>query len=149
VIPVCEELGIGRSPWSPLGPGFLTGTIGPKTQLDAQNDVRLSYKLPRFTAGALEANQPIFELLADVGRRHQATSGQAALAWLLARMSWIVPVPGTTKLEQQDQNVASLGVRISIEERMANISIVGERFPPAVFALSDTGARVGVQCGRV
>ena len=92
VLPVCEELGIGFVPWSPLGQGFLTGTVG-RDQSFASNDIRSRF--PRFTTEALEANQPIVDLVVDIAARNQVTPGQVALAWLLAKSPTIVPIPGT------------------------------------------------------
>lgn len=148
VIPVCEELGIGFSPWSPLGPGFLTGAITPSTVLDP-TDARLTYKFERFTPEAIRANYPIVELLARVGRRHDATPGQVALAWLHARKPFIVPIPGTTKLNHLGENLGALRVHLSeadvaeIETGFARIGVQGSRFPPEVLSLSDTGAVLG------
>lgn len=148
VIPVCEELGIGFSPWSPLGPGFLTGAITPSTVLDP-TDARLTYKFERFTPEAIRANYPIVELLRQVGRRHEAPPGQVALAWLHARKPFIVPIPGTTKLNHLEENLGALRVHLSeadvaeIETGFARIGVQGTRFPPEILALSDTGAILG------
>lgn len=148
VIPVCEELGIGLSPWSPLGPGFLTGAITPSTVLEP-TDARVSYQFPRFTPEAIRANYPIVELLRRVGERHGATPGQTALAWLFARKPWIVPIPGTTKINHLEENVASAQVQLSaadvteIENGFAQIGVEGARFPASVLELSDTGAILG------
>ncbi len=95
VLPVCEELGIGFVPWSPLGMGYLTGKVTPSTVLHSTADLRATAKFPRFTREAISHNRPVVDLLAAVGKRKEATSGQIALAWLMARKPWIVPIPGT------------------------------------------------------
>lgn len=149
VIPVCEELGIGFVPWSPLGTGFLTGAITPTTQLDPKADVRVSYGFPRFTMEAIRANRPIVDLLQRVARRHEATPGQVALAWLHARKPWIVPIPGTTEPDHLDENIGADNVRLTpadvaeIEEGFAQVGVRGARFPAAVLETSDTGAVLG------
>lgn len=148
VIAACEELGIGLSPWSPLGPGFLTGAITSATVLDP-TDARMSYRFPRFTPEAIRANTPIVELLRRVGQCHDATPGQVALAWLLARKPFIVPIPGTTRIEHLEENLGALNVRLSAEDMaevesvFARIGVEGARFPPEVLALSDIGAVLG------
>src|SRR5215211_420816 len=93
VLSACEELGIGFVPYSPLGKGFLTGTINTSTTFDAGNDIRST--IPRFTPEALQHNQAVVDLLASIAKRKGATPGQIALAWLLAQKPWIVPIPGT------------------------------------------------------
>lgn len=148
VIPVCEELGIGLSPWSPIGPGFLTGAITPSTPLPP-TDARVTYKFPRFTPEAIRANYPIVELLTRVGQRHGASAGQTALAWLHARKPFIVPIPGTTKEAHLKENMRALGIVLSsadvqeIEAGFKEIGVQGERFPPEVLAMSDIGAVLG------
>lgn len=149
VIAACEELGIGFSPWSPLGTGYLTGTITPSTVLDPKTDARITYQFPRFTPEAIRANLPIVELLKRVGQRHDATPGQVALAWLHARKPWIVPIPGTTKIKHLEENLGALHVQLTptdveeIENGFAQIGVQGARFPAEVLALSDTGAVLG------
>lgn len=149
VIPVCEELGIGLSPWSPTGPGFLTGAITPDTVLDPVHDLRVTYHLPRFTPEARRANWPIVEMLQAVGARHGATPAQVALAWLHARKPWIVPIPGTTQLSHLDENLKAIKLALEpedmdeIESGFEKIGVEGLRFPPEVLALSDTGAVLG------
>jgi aryl-alcohol dehydrogenase-like predicted oxidoreductase len=149
VLPVCEELGIGFVPWSPLGPGFLTGTVDESTALDPKHDIRVNYAFPRFTPQALRANRPIVELLQRVGGRHGATPGQVALAWLHARKPWIVPIPGTTRLDHLEENLGALRVELAaadlaeIESGFARIGVQGARFPAQVLELSDTGAILG------
>lgn len=149
VLPVCEELGIGFVAWSPLGTGYLTGAVRPTTTFDQKNDVRMSYAFPRFTPEALKANWPLVELLQRVAKRHDATPGQVALAWLQARKPWIVAIPGTTKLSHLKENVGATKVKLSaedmavIETGFAQIKVQGDRLPASVLAMSDTGAVLG------
>jgi aryl-alcohol dehydrogenase-like predicted oxidoreductase len=146
VIPTCEELGIGLVPWGPLGKGYLTGTITPWTTF---RDGDLRKTLPRLTPEARRANWAVVELLQRVGGRYQATSGQVALAWLLARKPWIVPIPGTTKVSHMEQNVDALKVELTagdikeIEDGFATIQVQGARSSEAVLAGSDVGAKLG------
>ncbi len=131
LLPVCEELGVGFVPYSPLGRGFLTGTITEKTTF-AENDIRA--KNPRFTAEALRANQVMVDLLKELGTEKQATPAQMALAWLLAQKPWIVPIPGSRKPERLEENLRSLDVNLTAEDlsrlrtAVEKISIVGERY---------------------
>jgi aryl-alcohol dehydrogenase-like predicted oxidoreductase len=146
VIPTCEELGIGLVPWGPLGKGYLTGTITPWTTF---RDGDLRKTLPRLTPEARRANWAVVELLQRVGGRYQATSGQVALASLLARKPWIVPIPGTTKIGHLEQNVDALKVELTagdikeIEDGFATIQVQGARSSEAVLAGSDVGAKLG------
>lgn len=146
VIPTCEELGIGFVAWSPLGTGFLTGTVSPATAFDAKADVRVSYQFPRFTPEAMRANRPIVGLLQRVATRHEATPGQVSLAWLHARKPWIVPIPGTTKLNHLKENIGAVQVQLTaadmaeIENGFAQIKVQGSRLPAGVLELSDIGA---------
>jgi aryl-alcohol dehydrogenase-like predicted oxidoreductase len=132
VIPVLEELGIGFVPYSPLGRGFLTGTIDATTTF-ASNDFRSA--LPRFTAEARAANQAVVDLLADIAKRKNATQAQIALAWLLAQKPWIVPIPGTTKQHRLEENIGAASVALTpddlheIETASAKITVQGERYP--------------------
>ena len=132
VLPTLEELGIGFVPFSPLGKGFLTGTIDAKTEF-ADDDIRAS--IPRFEAEARTANTAMVELLRTVGDRLRATPGQIALAWLLAQRPWIVPIPGTTKVERLEENVGGATIELSpddlnqIDQAAADIAIVGARYP--------------------
>ncbi len=148
VLPICEELGIGFSPWSPLGPGFLTGAIKPGGALP-ETDARVAFKFERFTPENIKANYPIVELLRRVGERHHATTAQTALAWLLTSKPFIVPIPGTTKIDHLKENVRAANVRLSpedmrsIEDVVAANGVHGLRFPPEILALSDTGAVLG------
>ncbi len=134
VLPLCEELGIGFVPFSPLGRGFLTGKIDETTTFGG-NDNRGG--LPRFTAKARKANRPIVDLLARIGAEKQATPAQIALAWLLARKPWIVPIPGTTKLSRLDENIGAAAIDLkpddlgNIDTAVVQISVQGDRYPPA------------------
>jgi aryl-alcohol dehydrogenase-like predicted oxidoreductase len=113
VLPTCEELGIGFVPWSPLGQGFLTAMVDPAMTF-ATSDVRSRF--PRFTREARKANQPIVDLLSRVAARKNATPAQIALAWLLAQKPWIVPIPGTRKLERLEENLGAVDVRLTAED---------------------------------
>ena len=127
-----EELGIGLVPYSPLGKGFLTGKMDQNTTFDS-SDFRSS--LPRFTPEALQANQALVDLLGRIAVEKKATSAQIALAWLLAQKTWIVPIPGTTKLERLDENIGAVAIELTaddlgeIERAAAGITIQGERYP--------------------
>lgn len=146
VLPTCEELGIGFVPWSPLGMAFHTGTITPRTRF-RQGDLRGMF--PRFTPEAIRANWPVVELLQRVGNRKQATPGQVALAWLLARKPWIVPIPGTTNAKHMEQNVGALQVELTagdvqeIEDGFGRINLQGKRAPEQLLASHDIGADLG------
>ncbi|RJT31993.1 aldo/keto reductase [Mesorhizobium waimense] len=139
ILPTLEELGIGLVPFSPLGKGFLTGKIDVNTTLDS-SDFRNS--IPRFSADARQANQALVDLIRTVGERHGATPAQVALAWLLAKKPWIVPLFGTRKLERLEENLGALDVHLSsadiqeIEERSAEIGVQGERYPEQMLKLS-------------
>ncbi len=132
VLPALEELGIGFVPYSPLGKGFLTGKIGENAKFDS-SDFRSA--LPRFTPEALKANQALIKLLAGIGERKKATPAQIALAWLLARKPWIVPIPGTTKLDRLDENIGAVPVELTpgdlrdIENAASKITVQGARYP--------------------
>jgi len=132
VIPALEELGIGFVPFSPLGRGFLTGKIDQNTTFD-RSDFRNI--VPRFTPENRKANQALVDLLARIGKRKQATPAQIALAWLLARQPWIVPIPGTTKLSRLEENIAAAAVEFSpddlreIDSAAATIAVAGARYP--------------------
>ncbi|MBV9868286.1 MAG: aldo/keto reductase [Abitibacteriaceae bacterium] len=131
VLPTCEELGIGFVPYSPLGRGFLTGKIDENTTFDA-SDIRS--RNPRFTIEAIKANQAVVDLLARIGQEKAATPAQIALAWLLAQKPWIVPIPGSRKLERLDENIGAVAVELSpddlreIESAVAKITIQGDRY---------------------
>jgi len=132
LIPTLEELGIGFVPFSPLGKGFLTGAMNENTKL-ASNDFRST--LPRFTAEAMKANQALVDLLGTIGGRKGATPAQIALAWLLAQKPWIVPIPGTTKLNRLEENIGALAVELSpgdlreIDGAASKITVQGARYP--------------------
>ena len=132
VIPTLEELGIGFVPYSPLGKGFLTGKIGEDAKFDS-SDFRST--LPRFTPEALKANQSLIDLLGSIAKRKNATPAQIALAWLLAQKPWIVPIPGTTKLDRLDENIGAVSVPLTpedlkeIDTAAANIHVEGARYP--------------------
>ena len=132
ILPTCEELGIGFVPFSPLGKGFLTGKIDEKTTFDS-TDFRNT--VPRFTAEARKANKALVDLLGRIAQRKNAIPAQIALAWLLAQKSWIVPIPGTTKLHRLQENVAAAKVELTkadlhdIEETASQITVQGDRYP--------------------
>lgn len=149
VLAVCEEHGIGLVPWSPLGTGFLTGKFTPETQFDQTYDARATYKFPRFTPEAMQANWPIVEVLQHVAQRYEATSGQIALEWLLARKPWIVPIPGTTNIQHLKENVMAMNITLTatdvaeIDMVFAKNGVKGLRMPAEVLESSDTGAVLG------
>ncbi len=132
VIPTLEELGIGLVPYSPLGKGFLTGKIDQSTAFDP-TDFRNT--LPRFAPEARKANQALVDLLGGIAKRNGATPAQTALAWLLARKPWIVPIPGTTKLSRLDENLGAAAVELSaddlreIDVAASKIPVQGDRYP--------------------
>lgn len=138
VIPTLEELGIGFVPFSPLGKGFLTGTIDPSTTF-VENDFR--NVVPRFTAEARDANQVLVYAIKRLAEARQKTPAQIALAWLLAQKPWIVPIPGTTKLHRLDENLAAADVNLGpndlceIETALAGITVQGNRYPPQLAKL--------------
>jgi aryl-alcohol dehydrogenase-like predicted oxidoreductase len=133
-LPACEELGIGFVPFSPLGRGFLTGKIDETTTFGG-NDNRTG--LPRFTPEARRANRPVVDLLAQIGAQKHATPAQIALAWLLVQKPWIVPIPGTTKLDRLDENIATAAIELTpddvrhIDAAATQITIQGDRYPQA------------------
>jgi aryl-alcohol dehydrogenase-like predicted oxidoreductase len=135
VLPVLEELGIGLVPYSPLGKGFLTGSIDASTTFDAA-DFRST--LPRFTPEARKANLALVDLLRRIATARQATPAQIALAWLLAQKPWIVPIPGTTKLERLDENIGAIALELTpdelceIEAATAQIPVHGARYPESL-----------------
>lgn len=131
VLAACEELGIGFVPYSPLGKGFLTGTINASTSFEAGNDIRSS--IPRFAPEALRHNQAVVDLLAGIALRKGATPGQIALAWLLAQKPWIVPIPGTRKAHRLEENIGAADMDLSAEE---------------LTEIQDAASRIQVQGGR-
>jgi aryl-alcohol dehydrogenase-like predicted oxidoreductase len=132
VLPTLEELGIGFVPFSPLGKGFLTGKITEDTAFD-RSDIRST--IPRFDPQARQANQALVDLLATIAEHKNATPAQVALAWLLAQKPWIVPIPGTRRLERLDENIGAVNVELTsddlreVEAAAAKIEIQGERYP--------------------
>jgi aryl-alcohol dehydrogenase-like predicted oxidoreductase len=141
VLPTCEELGIGFVPWSPLGQGFLTGKVDAAMTFDTSSDLRATF--PRFTPEAREANRPVVDLLARVAARKRATPAQIALAWLLAQKQWIVPIPGTRKLERLDENLGAAAVELTpqdlreIHGASSQIRVQGARLSEAHMQLID------------
>jgi aryl-alcohol dehydrogenase-like predicted oxidoreductase len=139
VIPTLEELGIGFVPYSPLGKGFLTGKMNENTTFDS-SDFRST--LPRFTPEALKANQALIDLLTSIAEWKKATPAQIALAWLLAQKPWIVPIPGTTKLNRLDENIGAVGIELTredlreIDEAASNITVQGARYPEKLEAMT-------------
>ncbi|MFG1289440.1 aldo/keto reductase [Xanthobacter versatilis] len=137
ILEVCEELGIGLVAYSPLGKGFLTGAMGRDTKL-ADGDFRSI--LPRFTPQAMEKNQALVDLLKRIAAGKPATPAQVALAWLLAQKPWIVPIPGTTKLNRLEENLGAADITLSatdlaeIEQAAAAIHVEGERYPEQLMA---------------
>ena len=113
VLQACEELGISFVPWSPLGQGFLTGKVDPGTTFTS-SDIRSRF--PRFTPEAMEANQPLVDLLSQLAARTRATPAQIALAWLLAQKPWIIPIPGTRKLQRLDENLGAAAIDLAPDE---------------------------------
>jgi aryl-alcohol dehydrogenase-like predicted oxidoreductase len=132
VLPTLEELGIGFVPYSPLGKGFLTGKIDENTTFDS-SDFRNT--LPRFTPEARKANQALVDLLGRIGERKNATPAQIALAWLLAQKPWIVPIPGTRKLERLEENIGAAALELTsddlreIDSASSEIPVQGARYP--------------------
>jgi aryl-alcohol dehydrogenase-like predicted oxidoreductase len=135
VLPTCEELGIGFVPYSPLGKGFLTGKINKDTKFDS-SDFRS--QIPRFAPEALKANQALVDSLRQIAERKKATPAQIALAWLLAQKPWIVPIPGTTKLNRLEEDIGAVAVALTpedlrdIESAASKIAIQGARYPEAM-----------------
>jgi aryl-alcohol dehydrogenase-like predicted oxidoreductase len=132
ILPTLEELGIGFVPFSPLGKGFLTGKMNENTTFDSSDFRNI---LPRFTPEALKANQALIDLLGKVAKQKNATPAQIALAWLLAKKPWIVPIPGTTKLHRLEENIGAASIELTaddlreIEEAASKIKVEGARYP--------------------
>ena len=139
VLPTCEELGIGFVPYSPLGKGFLTGTIDEGTTF-VGNDIRT--RIPRFAQEARRANQGLVDLLQQIAERKRATPAQVALAWLLAQKPWIVPIPGTKRLERLEENIGAANVALTPDDlreiggAVSRITVQGERYPEALERLT-------------
>ena len=137
ILTVCEELGIGFVPYSPLGKGFLTGAMSKDTKL-GEGDFRKL--LPRFTPAAMDKNQALIDLLKRIAAEKKATPAQIALAWLLAQKPWIVPIPGTTKLNRLEENLGAASVALTprdladIRQALSHIDVEGERYPPELLA---------------
>lgn len=131
ILPTCEQLGIGLVPYSPLGRGYLTGKVDENTTFDS-TDIRS--RNPRFTPEAIRANRAVVELLEQIAARHGATPAQIALAWLLAQKPWIVPIPGSRRLERLDENLSAANVELTaddlsqIHNAMTQIKVVGDRY---------------------
>ncbi|MGL4387705.1 MAG: aldo/keto reductase [Snodgrassella alvi] len=140
IIPLLEELGIGLVPFSPLGKGFLTGTINASTAFSVDDFRR---RVPRFAPEALAANEKLAALVQKLAQAHQATAAQIALAWLLAQKPWIVPIPGTTKQDRLKENLGAAEIQLSatdiadINQALNQIAVVGDRYLP------EQQARVG------
>jgi aryl-alcohol dehydrogenase-like predicted oxidoreductase len=131
VLPTCKELGIGFVPYSPLGRGYLTGKIDEHTTFDSSD---LRSRNPRFTPEAIKTNQAVIDLLARIGTQKQATPAQIALAWLLAQKPWIVPIPGSRKIERLEENIGAVQVELTssdlgeIDRAMSTITVLGDRY---------------------
>jgi len=140
ILPVLEELGIGFVPFSPLGKGFLTGAINADTRFDS-SDFRNT--VPRFAEEARKANQALVDAIVAIAARKKVTPAQVALAWLLAQKPWIVPIPGTTKLNRLEENIGSASVALTaqdladIEDAVSAIAVQGERYSPQQAARID------------
>jgi aryl-alcohol dehydrogenase-like predicted oxidoreductase len=132
VLPTLEELGIGFVPFSPLGKGFLTGTINENTAFDSTDFRNI---VPRFTPEARKANQAMVDLLSEIAAQKQATPAQIAIAWLLAQKPWIVPIPGTTKLHRLEENIGAATIELrpadlrEIDDAVSKITVQGARYP--------------------
>jgi aryl-alcohol dehydrogenase-like predicted oxidoreductase len=140
LLPTLEELGIGFVPYSPLGKGFLTGKIDESTTFDSADFRNI---LPRFSPEARKANHALVDLLGGIAARKQATTAQIALAWLLARKPWIVPIPGTTKPARLDENIGAAAVELTaddlreIDAASSKITVQGDRYPEALEQLTN------------
>ena len=139
ILPTLEELGIGLVPFSPLGKGFLTGAIGPDATF-AGSDLRS--RIPRFEPNALKVNLALVDILCRIAARKGATPAQVALAWLLARKPWIVPIPGTTKPARLDENLGAASLQLAsndlreIEDATAAIKVQGARYPEELMKMT-------------
>ena len=132
ILPLLEELGIGFVPFSPLGKGFLTGTIDANATFGDKDFRRI---VPRFAPEAVKANQALVDLIKDIAHAKGATPAQIAIAWLLAQQPWIVPIPGTTKLHRLEENLGGAGVELTgedlvrIEQALSTVKVLGDRYP--------------------
>lgn len=146
VLPICEELGIGFVSWSPLGMGFLTGTVTADTRFETSPDMDFRAMVPRFAPEALPANMALVNVVKSWSRQKHATPAQLALAWLLAQKSWIVPIPGTTNVAHMEENLGATEITFTPDELrrlntdVASVAIQGERLPPAVMQMSNVEA---------
>lgn len=143
ILPVCEELGIGFVPYSPVGRGFLSGSLNEYTRFDSANDNRSG--LPRFQPEAIRANTRLVEVLREFGQTRGMTTAQVSLAWLLTKKNWIVPIPGTTKLAHLEENIRTPQMLLTaddmrlLESEVSKITIVGDRYART----SESAKRIG------
>ncbi|HEY0045237.1 MAG TPA: aldo/keto reductase [Flavobacterium sp.] len=148
VLPACEELGIGFVPWSPLGMGYLTGKIKPN-HLFAKEDLRTNAKFPRFTEEAIQKNRPVVDILQRMADVKGATAGQISLAWILARQPYMVPIPGTTKIDHLKENNGAINIELTsedmqkLESEYSKVQVFGKRAPEDFIAQHDLGCNVG------
>ena len=150
VLDVCEELGIGFVPWSPLGMGYLTGKVTTSIEeRDPKHDLIASARFPRWTKESIAANRPLVDALARVGDRVGATPGQVALGWLLRRKPFIVPIPGTRKIAHMLENTAAINVKLTdsdmqeLEIEFRRIGVAGKNAPPEYLSVHDLGSYIG------
>ncbi|HEY0529535.1 MAG TPA: aldo/keto reductase [Gemmatimonadaceae bacterium] len=140
IIPTCEELGVGFVPFSPLGKGFLTGKINETTTFDSTDFRNI---IPRFSEENRKANQGVVDLLGQIAARKKATPAQIALGWLLAQKPWIVPIPGTRKLDRLEENIGAVLIELSpselaeIDQAASRVPVQGERYPEAMQKMID------------
>ncbi|HYU53660.1 MAG TPA: aldo/keto reductase, partial [Gemmatimonadaceae bacterium] len=140
ILPTCEELGIGFVPFSPLGKGFLTGKISETTTFDS-TDFRNT--IPRFSAENRKVNQAVVDVLKRIAERKKATPAQIALAWLLAQKPWIVPIPGTRKIERLEENIGAAAIEVTpgdlreIEDAASRVTVQGARYPESAERMID------------
>jgi aryl-alcohol dehydrogenase-like predicted oxidoreductase len=140
ILPALEQLGIGFVPFSPLGRGFLTGKVTATTEF-GENDIRAN--LPRFEREALAANLALVERISSVAERKNASVGQVALAWLLAQKPWVVPIPGTRRLERLEENLGAVSLELTqedladLDEASASVQVQGDRYPEAMQRMID------------
>lgn len=146
VLPICEELGIGFVCWSPLGMGFLTGSVTADTRFETSPEMDFRAAVPRFAPDVLPANMALVNVVRTWAQRKNATPAQLALAWLLAQKPWIVPIPGTTNVAHMEENLGAAAISFTTEElrqlnaAVAAVNIRGERLPPAVMQMSGVEA---------
>jgi aryl-alcohol dehydrogenase-like predicted oxidoreductase len=147
IVPTCRELGIALVPFSPLGRGFLTGTINAVDDL-AEGDMRRGY--PRFRDGAFDANLRAVDIVREVADAHGATPGQVALAWLLAKGPDVVPIPGTKRIAYLEENLGAVGVELTAEDlaRLDALPVVGDRTADLTWINRSTPTRAGSEGGN-